>query len=133
MEVDKSVGQFFTGAIHWSPTIHVHRDRTDYWHRVLCINTRVLTSKNAIKKLSIKLGEYSGHYLIALACLNKLKKAWKEYRAVKKEDWSLRQTFLEDKIARKAHDKNVTTENMVLMLEREQRSIQKGVESRTIR
>ena len=75
MEVDKYINQFFTGAIHWSPTIQIHRDRIDYWHRVLRIKTGVLTSKNAIKKLSIKLGEYSGHYLTALACLNKLKNA----------------------------------------------------------
>ena len=132
MEVDKSIGQF-TGDIPWSPMHQVHRNRIDYWHRVLCIKTGVLTSKNAIKKLSIKLGEYSGNYLTALACLDKLKIAWKEYRAAKKNAWSLRKTFLEDKITRKAHNKNVTTENMVKILKSEQRSIQEGVESRHIR
>ena len=84
MEVDKSIGQFFTGSIPWPQTLQVRRDRIDYWHRVLHIKTGVLTSKNAIKKLSIKLGEYSGHYLTALACLDNLKIAWKEYRAAKK-------------------------------------------------
>ena len=43
-----------------------------------------LTSKNVIKELSIKLGEYSGHYLTSLACLDKLKLAWKDYCAAKK-------------------------------------------------
>ena len=123
MEVNKSLGQFFTGSIPWSPTLQVHCDRIDYWHRVLRIKTGVLTSKNAIKKLSIKLGEYSGHYLTSLACLDKLKIAWKEYQAAKKEAWSLRETFLEDKITRKAHDRNVTSENTVKMLKREQQSI----------
>ena len=75
LEVDKSLGQFFTESVPWSPTVQVHRNHIDYWHRVLCIKTGVLTSKNAIKKLSIKLREYSGHYLTALACLNKLKTA----------------------------------------------------------
>jgi len=64
MEVDKSIGQFFTGSVPWSPTIQVHRDRIDYWHRVLRIKTGVLTSKNAIKKLSIKIAEYLGTYLL---------------------------------------------------------------------
>ena len=85
MEVDNSIGQFFTGAIPWLPTLQVHCNRIDYWHRVLCIKTGVLISKNAIKKLSVKLGEYSGHYLTALACLDKLKIAWKEYCATKKD------------------------------------------------
>ena len=89
LEVDKSLGHFFTGSVSWLPTLQVHRNCINYWHRVLRIKTGVLTSKNVIKKLSIKLGEYSGHYLTSLACLFKLKIAWKEYRAAKKEGWSL--------------------------------------------
>ena len=89
--------------------------------------------QNAIEKLSIKLGEYSGHYSTSLTCLDKLKIVWKEYQAAKKEAWSLQETFLEDKIARKAHNINVITENMVKMPKREQRSIQEGVKSRQIR
>ena len=92
----------------------------------------VLTSKNTIKKLSIKLVEYSGNYLTALACLEKFKIAWKEYRGTKKEAASLRKAFLEDKIARKAHDKKMTSEDMVKMLRKEQRSIQEDFESRQI-
>ena len=93
----------------------------------------VLTSKQALKRLSIKIGEYSGHYLTTLACLDRLKLAWKEYRAAKKEAWMLRKSFVEDKIARKAHDSNVTTETMKKMMVREQRSIQEGKDSRQIR
>ena len=73
MEVEKSLGQFFSGAVPWSPTLQIHCNQINYWHCVLWIKTGVLTSKNAIKKLSIKLGEYSGHYLTFLACLDKLK------------------------------------------------------------
>ena len=54
----------------------------------------------------------------ALACLDKLRIAWKEFRAAIKGAWFLRETFLQEKIARKAHDRNVTTENMVTMLKR---------------
>ena len=110
--------------------IKVHCICIDYWHRVLRIKTGVLISKNTIKKLSIKLGEYSGNYLSALACLNKLKIAWKEYRAAKKVAWSLCDTFLEYKIARKAQIRNTTTENMDMMLKREHGSIQEGRESK---
>ena len=133
LEVDDSLGQFFTGSVPWSPTIQVHRDQINYWHRILSIKTGVLTSKNAIKKLSIKLGEYSGNYLTAFAYLEKLKIAWKEYQGAKREAASLRRAFLEDQNARKAHDKKMTTEDMVKMLRKEQRSIQVGFELRQIR
>ena len=93
----------------------------------------VLTSKNAIKRLSIKLGEYSGQYLTSLAFLDKLKIACTEDRVAKKEAWTLRKSFLDEKIARKVNDRSVTTENMVKMMERKQRSNQEGVESRQIR
>ena len=133
LEINKSLGQFFVEYVPWSPTIQVHCDCIDYWHCVLCIKIRVLTSKNAIKKLSIELREYSSHCLSALACLDKLKIAWKEYRVAKKEVGSLWKAFVEDKIARKVHNRKVTTDNMVKMLKKEQRSIQEGVESKQIR
>ena len=132
LEVDDSLGQFFTGSVTWSPTIQVHCDRIDYWYRILCIKSGVLTSKNAIKKLSIKLGEYSGNYLTALAYLEKLKIACKEYRGAKKEAVSLREAFLEDKIARNAHNRKLTSGDMVKILMKEQRTIQEGFESRQI-
>ena len=60
MEVDNFLGQFFNSSVPWSQTIQVHRDCIDYWHHLLRIKMGVLTSKNAIKRMSIKLGEYSG-------------------------------------------------------------------------
>jgi len=56
--------------------------------------------------------------------------AWKEYRAAKKEAWSLRESFLLQKIALKAEDRNTTTEKMEKSLKREQRSIKEGRESK---
>ena len=117
------LGKFFTGSIPWSPTIQVHRDRIDYWHRILWIKTGVLTSKNAIKKLSIKLGEYSGSYLTTIACVDKLKIAWNEYQFSKKEAAALRSTFLEEQIARKAYNKRILSKDMIEMLQKEQQSI----------
>ena len=79
-------------------------------------------SKNAIKKLSIKLGQYSGNYLTALACV-----------AAKKEAAALRKAFLEDQIARKAHNKKMSSEDMVKMLRKEQQAIQEGYDLGQIR
>ena len=72
----------------------------------------VLSSKNAIKKLSIKLGEYSGQYLSAEVALQKLKGASKEYRAAKKVASELRRTFQEELMTRKAIDQKVPPENV---------------------
>ena len=64
----------------------------------------VLISTQALKKLSIKIGEYSGQYVTTLVALDNLKIAWKEYRIAKKEASALWKTFIEDKIVRKAQD-----------------------------
>ena len=93
----------------------------------------MLTSKNAIKRLSIKLGEYSGNYITTVACINKLKIAWNEYNVTKKEAAALRQAFIEDLIARKAHQKGMLSKAMIKMLRKEQRLIQEGRDSRQIR
>ena len=108
--VDNTVGKFFTGQVPWSPTIQVHRDRLDYWHRILQIKTGVLTSKNHIKRLSIKLKEYSGHYLSTVASIEKLKTAWKEYQVATKKAAALRKEFIEDLIAKKALYKKTSPE-----------------------
>ena len=113
-------------------TLQVHRGCIDYFHCALCITKRVFTSKNAIKKLFIKLEEYLGHYLTSFACLDNLKIDWKEYQAAKKEAWVLQKTIMEDKIVRKAHDRNVTTKNMVKMMKHKQQSIQEGIDLQQI-
>ena len=53
---------------------------------------------------------------MALACLEKLKIAWKEYQCAKKEVASLRRAFLEDQVARKALDKKMSSEDIIMML-----------------
>ena len=46
----------------------------------------------------------------------------------KTKAWVLQQTSLEDKIARKAQDRNVATENIVKMMKQEKQSIQEGID-----
>ena len=78
-DVDTKKSNFYNDTTLWSSQIQTHRDWIDYWHIILLTKTRVLTSKNTIKRLSIKLGEYSGQYPSAAAALEKLKGAWKKY------------------------------------------------------
>lgn len=76
----------------------------DYWYYILRRKVEVFTSKNTIKKLPIKLEEYSDHTI--LTALEKLKTAWKEYtyKLTKKVVASLQKTFIIEKIAQKSHD-----------------------------
>ena len=133
LEVDDTLSKFFTGTVLWFPTIQVHKDWIDYWHRILLIKTGVLTSKNVIKRVSIKLGEYSGNYLTTVVCIDKLKIEWKEYQVVKKDAAALRSAFLKDQNTRKAHHKRMSSEDMIKLLRKEQRSIQEDRDSRQIR
>ena len=95
--------------------------------------TGVLTSKNAIKRLSIKIGEYSGQFLNAAEALAKLKCAWKEYWAAKKIANALRLTYQEELMSRKAADRKVTTEQLTKIMIREEQSRQEGRDSKQIR
>ena len=108
-EVDSKLSKFYNCSTPWSPQIQTHRDWIDYWHAILRTKTGLLTSKNTIKRLFIKLGEYSGHYLNAAESLKKFKGAWKKYRAARKIAHALRLIFQEVIIARKAIDHKVTT------------------------
>lgn len=118
----------YTNAVQWSSQIQVRRDCIDYWLCILRMKLVVITSKNTIKKLSIKIGEQSGYYVTSLAALEKLKIAWKEYRAAKKESISLRKIFSEEEVAQKAHVCNVLSENMMKMKTRKELSIQEGID-----
>ena len=121
-EVDSKLSKFYNGSTPWSPQIQTHRDWIDYRHPILRTKTGVPTSKNTIKWLSIKLGEYSGHYLNVAESLKKLKGAWKKYWAAKKIAYALRLTFQKEIIARKSIDRKVTTEQLTKIMIREERA-----------
>ena len=78
------MSKFYNGTIPWSPELQGYRDTVDYWTQILRTKTNVATSKNIIKRLSLKLGLYAGHYLSAADALVSLKRAWKDYKAAKK-------------------------------------------------
>ena len=132
-EVDSKLSKFYNGSTLWSSQIQTHQDRINYWHAIIQTKTGVLTSKNTIKRLLIKLGEYSGHYLNAAEALKKLKDAWKEYSAAKKIAHVLRKTCQEEIIVRKAIDRKVTIEQLTKMMIREERARQEGRDSIHIR
>ena len=90
----------------------------------------MLTSKNAIKKLSIKLGKYYGQWISTTEALKKLKGAWKESRAAKKIANTLRKAFQEELIAKKAIDLKNTPDQLQKMTIREERAIKEGKDSR---
>ena len=92
----------------------------------------VITSKNVIKKLSIKLGEYSGQYLSTEAGLEKLKGAQKEYRAAKKVASELLKTFQKELTARKVIGCKVLPEHFQKMMIQEEQARQEGWESRQL-
>ena len=89
--------QIFGPVLQWLHSMVANNTSSLWsnWSLASCpsYKTGVLTSKNAINKLCIKLGEYLGQYLTSLVCLAKLKIAWKKYRVAKKEAWALQRYF----------------------------------------
>jgi hypothetical protein len=98
--------KFHAGAVLWSPAIQKYRDCVEYWHRVLRIKTDVLTSRTAIKRLSIKIGEYSGYYLSTAEAIVKLKEAIQAYKAAKKEAFKMRVGFNDTLVQAVAKDED---------------------------
>ena len=93
----------------------------------------VFTSKNVIKILSIKLGEYSGQYLNADDALIELKKWWKKYRAAKKIVGELRKTIQQVIISKLAVDCKVTPEVIQKMMIREEKAKREVQDLRQLR
>lgn len=119
--VDKNLLKFYTSTTPWSPELQQHRNQIEYWYRTLCTKTNVLTSHTIIKRLSIKLGEYSGQYLTAAEAIVQLKKAWKDCKAAKTTVHTMRPGFQESYIKQLAKDRNVSQASMKSMMERGKR------------
>ena len=131
-KVDKNMSKFCNGSTPWSPQIQTYHDQIYQWHRILQIKTGVFASKNIIKKLFIKLGEYLGQYLSVDTALGKLKEAWKEYRAAKMVASELRKIFQEELMARKAINCKVKPENLQKMMIQDEQAREEGRESRQL-
>jgi hypothetical protein len=74
-KVDNKLLKFHAGAILWLPAMPKYQDRVEYWHRILGIKTDELTIRTSIKRLSIKIGKYSGHYVSTAEAIVKLKES----------------------------------------------------------
>ena len=61
----------------------MYTDRIEYWCQILRQKSNVSTSKNIIKDFSIKIGDYSGHFVTLDKAVAKLKSAMKELKAAK--------------------------------------------------
>ena len=62
-EVDKKLSRFFNRAHPFSLMLQQARDKVELWTRTVCKKSNIATSLTKIKRLSIKLKEYSGHYI----------------------------------------------------------------------
>ena len=89
------MSKFYNGTIPWLPELQGYRDTVDYWTQILRTKTNVATSKNIIKRLLLKLGLYTCHYLSAADALVSLKHAWKDYKTAKMITVTLRKDFLQ--------------------------------------
>ena len=107
-KVDKKLSRFFNGAHPWSPKLQQARDRVELWTRYRCKKNNVATSLTIIKRLSKKLGEYSGHYISKKQVVANLKKAKKARNKIKKEAYKLRLKFKDHLKERKAKDCKVS-------------------------
>ena len=131
--VDDKLLKFHAGAVPWSPPIQKHRDRVEYWHRVLRTKTDVLTSRTAIKRLSKKIGEYSGFYLSTSEAIVKLKESIRAYKEAKKEAYKLRVGFNETLIQAVAKDEDKDPKMVRKRMDREKHQKDQGRVARTIR
>ena len=72
-DVDRKLSKFFNRAHPWSPILQQARDRVELWTRTIYSKNRVATSSTIIKRLSIKLKDYSGPHTTKAQAVNKLK------------------------------------------------------------
>ena len=131
--VDKNLLKFYNGTTPWSPELQQHRDRIKYLYRILRMKTNILTSQTIIKRLSIKLGEYSGQYLTAAEAIVQLKKVWKDYKTAKKTAHIMRTGFQESHVKRLAKDRKISQPAMKSMMEQETKIKEQGRVARAIR
>jgi hypothetical protein len=92
-----------------------------------------LTSRTAIKRLSIKIGEYSGCYLSTAEAIVKLKEAIRAYKAAKKEAFKMRVGFNDTLVEAVAKDEDKDPKMVRKRMNREKQAKDQGRVARTIR
>ena len=91
-----------------------------------------------IKRLSIKLKEYSGHYISKSKAVKMLKKAKKAHNKVEKKAAKIRNAFVKELMKKMAKDCKVSVEMFKKQLSRErkareERKMSKSIKERNIR
>jgi len=104
---------FHTGPIPWSPRLQVFRDAIEYRDRYIRIQLGVLASRQAIKHLAKKIGEYAGIYSSLSVCINRLKLAHKAYKEAKKDATKWRTGFQETFVTAKAKERGLSEEVVI--------------------
>jgi hypothetical protein len=91
-----------------------------------------LTSRTAIKRLSIKIGEYLGYYLSTAEAIVKLKEAIRAYKGAKKEAFKMRVGFIETLVQAVAKDAEKDPKMVRKGMNREKQAKDQGRVARTI-
>jgi hypothetical protein len=91
-----------------------------------------LTSRTAIKRLSIKIGKYSGYYLSTAEAIVILKEAIRAYKAAKKEAFKMRVGFNNTLVQAVAKDEDKDPKMVQKRMNREKQAKDQGRVARTI-
>jgi len=116
---------FHTGPIPWSPRLQVFRDAIEYWNRCIRLQLGVMTSRQAIKRLAKKIGEYAGIYSSLAVCINQLKLAHKAYKEAKKDATKWRTCIQETFVTAKAKERGLSEEIVIKQMKRKKESKRK--------
>ena len=131
-DVNKSLCKFYQGSYSWSPFIQSYTDCVEYWQRIVCQKSCVSTSRNIIKRLAIKIGDYLGPFVTRKEAVEKLKIPYKEFKNAKSIAFEQRKEFIDEYIARRAKDHNASPEIMKKLLQREGKQKELGQISKAI-
>ena len=132
-KVDKKLSKYFNGAHPFSPKLQRARDRVELWTRHKYRKNNVMTSLKSIKRLSIRLKDYSGYYSSKQQIVNNLKKAKKSRNKIEKEAYKLRLQFRKDLKEEIASKRRVSVDILEKQEAREKKAKEVGDMSKRIR
>ena len=121
-EVDKKLSRFFNRTHPFSPALQQARDRVELWTRTVCKKSNVATSLTKIKRLSIKLKEYSNNFISKSKAVKMLKNGKSARNKVEKEASKIRNIFVEELMKKRTKDCKVSVETLKKQLSREKKS-----------
>ena len=111
-DIEKKLSRFFNRAHPFPLILQQARDRVELWTRTVCNKSNVATSLTKIKRLSIKLKEYSGHFISKSKAVKMLKKAKRVRSKVENEASKIQNVFIEELMKKRAKDCKVSVETL---------------------